>query len=307
MVKDELRDRSGFSDSEIDCGGLRITTTFTRQAMRAAEAGAVDGATAGPRRAARRGRLGRPADRRAARHVRRPGLPRQPAQLGRSRAGRRGRRSSRSRSARRSSTASRWTRSTATPRSRCPTARRSATRARAGATATGDDQPAHRHREVGEHRLRRPDRLDGQRGPQKVIDIAVDDGHPAARARARAEPGIALGSATVSPIDMANAYGTIANGGVAKDWSTSSRRSAAPTAAATATSTGSRPPRCITRTSPRTRRYALQQVVAARAPARNAHVPRPARSPARPARRPTTAATCRRRGSSGTPRSSPPR
>ena len=31
-------------------------------------------------------------------------------------------------------------------------------------------------------------------------------------------PAVALGSATVSPIDMANSYATIANGGVHHDW-----------------------------------------------------------------------------------------
>ena len=54
-------------------------------------------------------------------------------------------------------------------------------------------------------------------GPSKVVDTAVSMGIP------RDAPGlddslsIVLGSATVSPIDMANAYGTIADGGLAKD------------------------------------------------------------------------------------------
>jgi membrane peptidoglycan carboxypeptidase len=38
MVKDELR-RIGFDDSEIEAGGLRVETTFTRKAMKAAEDG----------------------------------------------------------------------------------------------------------------------------------------------------------------------------------------------------------------------------------------------------------------------------
>jgi membrane peptidoglycan carboxypeptidase len=38
MVKDELR-RLGFDDAEIDAGGLRVETTFTRKAMKAAEDG----------------------------------------------------------------------------------------------------------------------------------------------------------------------------------------------------------------------------------------------------------------------------
>ena len=59
------------------------------------------------------------------------------------------------------------------------------------------------------------DTMDG--GVGEVVDTAVDMGIP------RNAPGlddtlsIVLGSATVSPIDMANAYGTIAAGGAAKD------------------------------------------------------------------------------------------
>ena len=41
MVRAELR-RLGFSDEEIDGGGLRITTTFTQQAMEAAEQGVLE-------------------------------------------------------------------------------------------------------------------------------------------------------------------------------------------------------------------------------------------------------------------------
>ncbi len=54
-------------------------------------------------------------------------------------------------------------------------------------------------------------------GVDNVVDTAVDMGIP------RDAPGlddtlsIVLGSATVSPIDMANAYGTIADGGASKD------------------------------------------------------------------------------------------
>jgi membrane peptidoglycan carboxypeptidase len=65
-------------------------------------------------------------------------------------------------------------------------------------------------------------------GPNKVIETANDLGIPPAKPRGRnprgiptrtpgLEPnvGVALGSATVSPINMANAYATIANGGEA--------------------------------------------------------------------------------------------
>ena len=66
-------------------------------------------------------------------------------------------------------------------------------------------------------------------GPQKVVDTAVDMGIPPAEPPK--EPwgfpttsggllpnaGVALGSQTVSPINMANGYATIANGGVAAE------------------------------------------------------------------------------------------
>ena len=41
LIRAELR-RLGFSDEEIDGGGLRVTTTFTRQAMQAAEEGVLE-------------------------------------------------------------------------------------------------------------------------------------------------------------------------------------------------------------------------------------------------------------------------
>ena len=55
-------------------------------------------------------------------------------------------------------------------------------------------------------------------GGQKVVDTAVDLGIPKKAPGLEPGVGVALGSATVSPIDMANAYATIANDGVAKDW-----------------------------------------------------------------------------------------
>jgi membrane peptidoglycan carboxypeptidase len=51
-------------------------------------------------------------------------------------------------------------------------------------------------------------------GPQKILNTAVDMGIPRNTAGLEPNAGIALGSATISPIIMANAYATIANGGV---------------------------------------------------------------------------------------------
>ncbi|HET7328832.1 MAG TPA: transglycosylase domain-containing protein [Nocardioidaceae bacterium] len=55
-------------------------------------------------------------------------------------------------------------------------------------------------------------------GPQKILDTAVDMGIPQDTPGLKPTSGISLGSATVSPIDMANAYGTLANGGVSHNW-----------------------------------------------------------------------------------------
>ncbi len=55
-------------------------------------------------------------------------------------------------------------------------------------------------------------------GPQKIMNTAVKMGIPPNAPGLRPTSGISLGSATVSPIDMANAYGTIAAGGKAKKW-----------------------------------------------------------------------------------------
>ncbi len=76
MVRSELRDE-GFSDAEIQGGGLRVTTTFTRRAMRAATRGVLANRPEGLRQlhvasASIDPRIGR-----AARLLRRPGLPAQ--------------------------------------------------------------------------------------------------------------------------------------------------------------------------------------------------------------------------------------
>ena len=57
-------------------------------------------------------------------------------------------------------------------------------------------------------------------GPKKVIKMANALGVPRNAPGLKPFPAVALGSATVSPIDMANSYATIANGGVHHDWFT---------------------------------------------------------------------------------------
>ncbi len=55
-------------------------------------------------------------------------------------------------------------------------------------------------------------------GPEKIIDTAVDFGIPKDAPGLEPNAGVALGSGTVSPIDMANGYATLANRGEATDW-----------------------------------------------------------------------------------------
>ena len=54
-------------------------------------------------------------------------------------------------------------------------------------------------------------------GPQKILNTAVSMGIPRNTPGLEPNDAIALGSATLSPITMANAYATIANGGVHHD------------------------------------------------------------------------------------------
>jgi membrane peptidoglycan carboxypeptidase len=58
----------------------------------------------------------------------------------------------------------------------------------------------------------------GDNGPQKVIDAAAKAGIPRDAPGLEANLGVALGSATISPLDMANAYGTFAAEGEHSDW-----------------------------------------------------------------------------------------
>ena len=59
-----------------------------------------------------------------------------------------------------------------------------------------------------------------EEGPRKVVKMANALGVPRNAPGLKPFPAVALGSATVSPIDMANSYATIANGGVHHDWFT---------------------------------------------------------------------------------------
>lgn len=57
-----------------------------------------------------------------------------------------------------------------------------------------------------------------ENGPEKIKTTAIEMGIPKDTEGLNADSVISLGSATINPIDMANSYGTIDNGGLAKDW-----------------------------------------------------------------------------------------
>ena len=142
-----------------------------------------------------------------------------------------------------------------------------ATRARAptaSATTTASRSSWSRRRGVDQHRLRRHVRLDGRR---PAGDLRHGAARSASRARAprsstpasprrpstsaRQDTLITLGKGRVSPINMANAYATIANGGERARRPRRARRSSTRTARRS-TSGRPRPARPSTRTSPPT-------------------------------------------------------
>ena len=220
LVRDELH-RLGYSDEQIDGEGLRVTTTFTPKAMQAAAAGRDRGPARRLQRqeAAHRGGQRRAGHRRAARLLRRPGLPAVAAQLGgdRRRAGldvqavragdrARGRLLPQGHLRRQLAATTTTSRAPATgcaTRAAAPTASATTT-ARAVNLTTRD-------RGVDQHRVRRPDPGDPERAaadPRHRHRPGHPDVEPQARtptttsttARASSRSrGIALGSATDRP------------------------------------------------------------------------------------------------------------
>ncbi len=98
-----------------------------------------------------------------------------------------------------------------------------------------------------------------QDGPRKVLDMAVRMGIPRNSAGLEPTAGISLGSATISPVDMANAYGTIADGGRAKKWYVVAK--VTDDSGRTRYSAPSARPRALRNDLDRDVSYALQQVV----------------------------------------------
>ena len=144
-----------------------------------------------------------------------------------------------------------------------------------------------------------------ENGPEKVVKMANELGVPKNAPGLKPFPAVALGSATVSPIDMANSYATIANGGVHHDWFMVKRVSRASDGKVLYRHAAEERPGALR--GPRQRR----QLRAAADRRRTAPPARrwasAARPPPRPARPPTTTRTCRRPGSWATRRRSRPR
>jgi len=98
-----------------------------------------------------------------------------------------------------------------------------------------------------------------QKGPQKIMDTAVDLGVPKDSPGLAPQSGISLGSASISPVTMANAYGSIADGGQAKDWFTVGKVTSA--SGDTLYEKKVKPRRVLSNDVDRDVSYALQQVV----------------------------------------------
>ena len=323
LVRDELH-QLGFSDEQIDGEGLRVTTTFTPKAMQAAAAGRARGP---PRRlqrqeAAHRGRQRRAGHRRAARLLRRPGLPPVADQLGGDRrhapgstfkpfalADRARRTASRSRTP---STATRPTTSTSrAPATGCatrapaPTASATTTAPRSTLTTATEESINTAYADLtqaipdGRSRSSTPPTPSAsRRGSARRRTPTTTSTTAPASSRSR---GIALGSATIAPINMANAYATIANGGQRADVHVIDKvvdRNGETLWSYKQADQGRH-------RQGRRRRHLLRPAAGrpATAPARR-RWRSAGRRPARPAPRPTARTRSPRRGSSATPRSS---
>ena len=233
MVRDELQRARLHGRARSTAAGLRVTTTFTKKAMAAAEEGVEEQRPEGKEFSDKHLHIA--VGHRRARHRRGPRASTaarttcSPRSTGRSPAARSARRSSRSPWPPRSRTASpSRTPSTATRRSttaRTAPARRCATRAPATATTTATSVSLLHGLEESINTVFADLTVSMPDGPDKILETAEDLGIPDWDKNQSGynnldnspglEPvtGIALGSATIAPVNMANAYATIANGG----------------------------------------------------------------------------------------------
>ena len=318
LVRQELH-RLGFTDDQIDGGGLRVTTTLTPDG----DGGGRGRRQGGPARhqrqgAPRRGGHGPARHRRAARLLRRPELPPLPDQLGGGR--RHGRLDvqaglARGGDHRRLLPEEHLGRQLAVLLPRRPRGPQRGRPRRAPATASAVSSVLALEQSINTAFVDMSDSMHD--GPDKILSMANKMGIPPAKPDPHypgipsstrdleADALITLGKARISAINMANTYATIANGGQRADVHVIDK--------VDDRSDGTRevPVQAAHDAGDRPRRRRRRQLRdAAGRPARHRHQ-RPggwaARRQARPAPRPTTSTRSPRRGSSASPRSCPPR
>ena len=220
MVRDELH-RIGFDDTQIDSGGLRVETTFTRNAMKASEQGVLDQRPQGLKKL----------------HVASASVDVKTGALRGFYAGQNYLESQLN-----------WARLGSSPGSAFkPFALSAGIKGGFSLKDTFDGNSPYEYKEGGGQVVNEgggdgtdygsaisltkatedsvntayADLTDSlPDGPQKVLNTAVSMGIPRSSPGLEPNRAIALGSATISPINMANAYATIANGGVEHDWFT---------------------------------------------------------------------------------------
>ena len=220
MVRDELH-RVGFDDTQIDSGGLRVETTFTRDAMKASEQGVLDQRPQGLKKL----------------HVATASVDVQTGALRGFYAGQDYLDSQLN-----------WARLGSSPGSAFkPFALAAGLKGGFSLKDTFDGNSPYEYKEGGGQVVNEgggdgndygssisltkatedsvntayADLTDSlPDGPQKVMNTAISMGIPRKSPGLEPNRAIALGSATISPINMANAYATIANGGVHHDWFT---------------------------------------------------------------------------------------
>jgi membrane peptidoglycan carboxypeptidase len=220
MVKDELR-RVGFDDTQIDSGGLRVETTFTRKAMKASEDGVLAQRPQGLKKL----------------HVATASVDVKTGALRGFYAGQNYLDSQLN-----------WARLGSSPGSAFkPFALAAGLKGGFSLKDTFDGNSPYAYKEGGGDVVNEgggdgtdygaaisltqatvdsvntayADLTDSlPDGPQKVLNTAVSLGIPRNTPGLEPNRAIALGSATISPINMANAYATVANGGVHHNWFT---------------------------------------------------------------------------------------
>ena len=320
LVRQELR-QIGYSEEEIDGGGLRVTTTFTPEAMQAAgracwprspRASVTRSCTSRPPRSSPA-----PARCSASTAARTPSTP---DQLGGGR--RHGRVDVQAVHAGHGDHRGVLARGHLRGRlalTSSPTASRCATRAAADGNDYGSEVAATYRWRSRSTRRSSTCRASIPDGPEKIRRHGQRARHPAREARPRSTPVsrrvshdlssddalITLGRARISPINMANAYATIADGGVRANVARD-QEGRGPQRRGRRRSTTSVERR---RARPRHRRRRLLRHAAGRPAAAPARPPWSwaARPPARPAPPPTTRTRFPRRGSWASPPRSPRR